>query len=159
MQKIKLTKGKFAIVDDRDFSYLSQWKWYAGEGQGGCYAQRSSVNKNTKSGRSIILMHRVILCAGKGEYIDHQNHNTLDNTRQNLSKGSSRDNQRNQKLFSSNTTGFQGLWYDKNRKRWRATIGVNNKDVFIGRYKDKEDAIKARKEAEIKYGFHKNHGM
>lgn len=29
MRKIPLTQGKFALVDDADFDWLNQWKWYA----------------------------------------------------------------------------------------------------------------------------------
>jgi hypothetical protein len=29
MKEIQLTQGKVALVDDDDFDYLSQWKWYA----------------------------------------------------------------------------------------------------------------------------------
>ena len=41
-------------------------------------------------------------------------------------------------------------WYKKYEK-WRVRIQVNNKDILIGYFNDKEDAIKARKQAEIKY--------
>ena len=55
-------------------------------------------------------------------------------------------------LFSTNTSGVTGVnWLKKNQK-WRAYINVGDKQINLGSFVDKEDAIKARKEAEIKYG-------
>jgi hypothetical protein len=49
------------------------------------------------------------------------------------------------------------MWY-KQTNRWRATIKVNNKDVYLGYYLDIADAVSVRKQAEIEYGYHPNHG-
>lgn len=29
MRKIKLTQGKYTVVDDIDFDWLNQWNWFA----------------------------------------------------------------------------------------------------------------------------------
>ena len=52
---------------------------------------------------------------------------------------------------SNNTSGIIGVRYDKSRNKWIAQIRFQNKIYFLGRYENKEDAIKARKEAEEKY--------
>jgi len=39
-----------------------------------------------------------------------------------------------------------------------AFISVNSKTKNLGRFKNKDDAIKARRDAEIKYKYHNNHG-
>jgi len=59
----------------------------------------------------------------------------------------------NRGLNSNNKSGIKGISYDKSRKKWRATIWNNYKQIDIGRYTNKEDAIKARKDAEKKYGY------
>jgi|TARA_R110002020_G_scaffold425568_1_gene635007 hypothetical protein len=54
-------------------------------------------------------------------------------------------------LNRNNTSGAIGLYWDKNAKKWRVQIMVNGKRKHLGYFINKEDAIKARKEAEIKY--------
>lgn len=55
------------------------------------------------------------------------------------------------KLKRNNTSGYIGVTWDKVRKKWRAQIRFKNKNIYLGRYTNIEDAIKARKEAEEKY--------
>ena len=52
---------------------------------------------------------------------------------------------------STNTSGYKGVGFHKQRNKWRARIMVDNKDISLGLYDTIEEAIKARKEAEIKY--------
>ena len=81
MKKIELTQGKFALVDDEDFEWLNQWKWYANHLGYTWYVVRSVRYDNEVKA---ILMHRSILNAKIGEEIDHINHNGLDNRKKNL---------------------------------------------------------------------------
>lgn len=57
-----------------------------------------------------------------------------------------------------NKSGFTGVNWHKRDEIWNVNIRVSNKSIHIGYFKDKQDAIDARKKANIKYGFHKNHG-
>lgn len=57
-------------------------------------------------------------------------------------------------VIKSNTSGVTGVTWDKTRQKWAAQIIFKKKYYFLGRYTNKEDAIKARKVAEKKY--HKN---
>lgn len=59
--------------------------------------------------------------------------------------------QRNKGVQVNNKSGVAGVSYDSTRKRWRSYIKVNNTTISLGYYNDIDDAIKARKEAEIKY--------
>jgi hypothetical protein len=54
-------------------------------------------------------------------------------------------------LHSNNTSGYKGVCWDKRRELWRVQIEFKGKRYYLGRYKNKEDAIKARQEADIKY--------
>ena len=92
------------------------------------------------------------------DQIDHINHNPDDNRIENLREVSNQENQRNRRLSRNNTSGRVGVHWHKMEEKWRASIKSNGKNIFLGRFKEKEDAIKAREEAEVKYKFHKNHG-
>lgn len=56
----------------------------------------------------------------------------------------------NRKVYSTNTTGVRGVYYS--RGRWTASITVNNETIYLGSFSSKEDAAKARKDAEVAYG-------
>lgn len=56
-----------------------------------------------------------------------------------------------EKPIKSNTSGVTGVTYDKSRNKWLAQIEFKGRHVYLGRFKEKENAIKARKEAEEKY--------
>lgn len=51
----------------------------------------------------------------------------------------------------NNTSGIRGVWFDKRTNMWAAEIKFQGKKMFLGRYKDKNKAIKARKNAEDEY--------
>ena len=54
-------------------------------------------------------------------------------------------------LGSNNNSGYTGVDWNKRLKKWRARITINGVQKHLGYFTNKEDAIKARKEAEIKY--------
>ncbi len=90
--------------------------------------------------------------------IDHINGDGMDNRWINLRAVTHLENCKNVKLLSSNKSGCAGVSYQKDKDRWRAEIYDNNKRIYLGSFKDKQDAINARNIANIKYGYHKNHG-
>ena len=86
--------------------------------------------------------------------IDHINHIRNDNRIVNLREASCGDNNRNQKLQSNNTSGVTGVSWYKLIQKYRVMIQQRH----IGYYDTFEEAVKVRKAAEKKHGFHKNHG-
>lgn len=60
---------------------------------------------------------------------------------------------KNRTMFRDNTSGVRGVFWDSNRNQWRAEIKANGRKVNLGRFGRKEEAIKAREQAEQKYGF------
>lgn len=147
MKKIKLTQGKFALVDDEDFEYLSQWKWYFSNG----YAVRKINNKDGTWTR--FLMHRVVNNTPEGMLTDHADGNRLNNQKKNLRNATRRENTLNRKIFINNTSGTPGVIC---RKRsgghvWEAAIKVEGKTLYLGTFVNKGDAISARVGAEKTY--------
>ena len=99
----------------------------------------------------ILLMHREITNCPKGLVVDHINHNTLDNRRDNLRVCTQSENIKNSRVRNTNKTGLTGVHYDKSRNRWMSYVTVNKKRKNLGRFKTLLDACCARKSAENKY--------
>lgn len=51
-------------------------------------------------------------------------------------------------MNKNNTSGRKGVYFEKRTGKWMAYITVNKKMIYLGRYDNKEDAIKAREEKE-----------
>ncbi len=142
MKHIPLTQGKFAIVDDEDYEYLTQWKWIVKMNSGIAYAGRwiTCVTNGTKR-RTAILMHRVIMNTPPGKQTDHVNHNELDNRKYNLRICSAQQNQFNSRSQKNSFSQYKGV--SRNRGKWRAQIRHNNKDIWLGVHASAVAAAKA----------------
>lgn len=92
------------------------------------------------------------------EVIDHINGIRDDNRIANLRNVSHKINCRNQKIRAVNKSGCVGVRQKKGERKWIAEIKVDYVKKFLGYFDTKQDAIKARKDAEKRYGFHSNHG-
>ena len=57
----------------------------------------------------------------------------------------------NRVVRANNKSGVPGVYYRKQESLWIANVMVNKKRVIVGRFKNFEDAVVARKEAEDKY--------
>ena len=103
-------------------------------------ARDSDLNKN-------IAMHYLI----QGKYCDHVDRNPLNNRKSNLRPATVEQNAKNISLYKNNKSGVIGVGLSKRDGRWRANIQVDNKQLHLGYFKDKDDAIRARLNAEVKY--------
>ncbi len=90
--------------------------------------------------------------------VDHIDHVKLNNIWRNLRSVSSTDNGRNASLSKNNTSGHNGIYWHKQNSKWVAEIMVDREKISLGSYLNLSGAIKARREADIKYNFHTNHG-
>lgn len=140
-RRIPLTKGKEAIVDDDMFSFLMQWRWYCSTTNRAVRTEGDGKNQKT------IFMHRVIMNTPPGMETDHQSLNTLDNRRENLRNCTRAQNSANKNRYSTNTSGFKGVSWSKNMKKWKAQITVNYKNTVLGHFDKIEDAARAYDEA------------
>ena len=77
-RRIPLTQGKFAIVDSEDYHRLRKYKWYAHKAPHTFYAIRSLTNGKTEP-RKNQRMHELIINTPQGLFVDHINHDGLDN--------------------------------------------------------------------------------
>jgi len=92
------------------------------------------------------------------DFIDHINHVRDDNRLVNLREVTRTENQQNLSIRCDNVSGVCGVSWDKARNRWTARIKVDDKYMYLGRFAEFSDAVNARKNAEVLYGFHDNHG-
>ena len=98
-----------------------------------------------------IMVHRFLMNPMPNELVDHINTNKMDNRICNLRLANKSENAYNSKKRSTNTSGTVGVYFRKDTQKWVAFIRNNYKKICLGCFKDKEDAIKARKEAEKIY--------
>lgn len=141
MKTIQLNKGKVALVDDGDFSWLSKYTWYFSDTG---YAKTSLW----EDGKALqIRMHRLIMGAKRRQMCDHINGDKLDNRRENLRLCNNAENMRNRGMTAKNTSGFKGVYWDKGRRKWHAQIKIFYKQKYLGLFEDKKDAARAYNEA------------
>ena len=133
---IPLTRGRFAIVDADDYTYLSKFQWFA-EGTGNAfYAARKHKGKSIK-------MHRLITNAPDHLVVDHINHDGLNNTKVNLRICTFAQNCRNQRRLKHKTSRYKGVHFHKKLKKFQSAIHHNKKLYHLGSFKNEIDAAKA----------------
>lgn len=131
----------FAIVDDKDFEWLSLHKWHLTEKGYAVCGVYNPITKKTEKYR----MHRMIMMAKKGQIVDHKNRIKLDNQKSNLRFATRTQNMFNSKLPSNNTSGYKWICWDKSRKKYHVSTKINQKKINVGRYDTLEEAIVAVK--------------
>lgn len=154
MKYIELTQGKRAMVDDDLYDWLSQWRWYYkprayGDGNVGDAAR--TLNGRGLTTNKTIRMHNMIMPAPPGFETDHIDCNPLNNQRSNLRSSTKSQQGWNRRRQKNNTSGHKGVYWHKRDKKWRVQLRVGGKKKFIGNFAEKEDAIKAYRQAAKKY--------
>ncbi len=90
------------------------------------------------------MMHREVMGVEDARYVDHRNHNGLDNRRSNLRIATWAENCWNKrKPISGSSSQFKGVMWDKRRSQWQVQIGHNGKKIFIGYFDDEQEAARA----------------
>ena len=142
---------------------LFVWKVRRGKAQKGSVAGHKNKKGYIEIGIDdrLYLAHRLVFIYLRGSCemnVDHIDGNPSNNKKNNLRLARPQTNARNSSKPKSNKSGHIGVSFDSVNNRWRATIKVDRKQIHLGRFSLIGDAIKARKQAEAKHGFHANHG-
>lgn len=138
------SKGEEFYFDKEDFGKIKDYYWMI---NGNGYVVTSNNKKH---------MHRLIMGIDENSWtnvqVDHIKENQRNNNRKNnLRVATPSQNGMNKSMYSNNTSGCTGVYWNKSRNRWNVIIQVNKKPKYIGMYKNFEDAKRVRKEAEDKY--------
>lgn len=107
------------------------------------------------------LAHRVIWAMVFDEWpprTDHVEGRQTDNRLHLIRAVDDTGNNRNKRISKANKSGINGVSWHSRKRYWYAHISVNSRPKFLGCFKTKEAAAKARKEADVRYGYHPNHG-
>jgi len=137
MKYITLSQGKRAIVDDEDYEWLNQWKWYADNVRGG---RTYAANKNRKK----MYMHRLIL-GSADKHSDHINGDGLDNRRENLRLCDRSQNASNRRGSEGKSSKYKGVHWRPPCGReitgnWISQITKNKIRYYLGKFKTQKDA-------------------
>lgn len=136
--------GEPFYFDMSDYDKIKDYCWFENISKDGYHSLRTNVPNL----RSSIKMHYLIT----EKYVDHIDRNPLNNRKSNLRKASATENARNRSVQRNNKSGFTGVYFRQDTNKWSSHIAIE-KGISkpLGCFTNKEDAIKARLEAEAKY--------
>jgi hypothetical protein len=137
-------KYKWVAVDDEDFDYLNQWKWF--EDKDG-YAVRANIDRNTKKKLTAMPMHRLLMNPPKGMVVDHIDRSKTNNQRSNLRICTPEQNRYN--MAPRNKLGLKGI--KETKEGWSVRIRSNGEYIDLGVFDSVVMAVYAYNHAVDKY--------
>jgi len=145
MKKIDISTKKypntFALVDDEDYERMNKYKWNPQDHKSGLYAERQIRIKGMRNLK--IKMSREIMRYVGGKIVDHKNHDSLDNRKDNLRLCTKSQNQMNKRIQKNNTSGYVGVSFRKELNKWQAYITKDKKRIYLGFHIKKSEAAEA----------------
>lgn len=157
-------------------------RWFSYDRATGVVAWKAKPNRNIPIGRAAgckwrdgrntyiritvegqwVFAHIIAFAAIHGRLpvgvIAHEDQDGTNNRPNNISDVSHTVNLRNQRRNSRNASGVMGVDYHRAAGKWRARIIVDQTEHHLGVFDTSQQAINARKAAEVRFGFHPNHG-
>lgn len=137
----KTFNGDNFYFDIEDYDVINKYCWYV-DTDGYLRSHKDSTT---------IQMHRLIMGFPIGLVIDHIDGNKLNNRKSNLRICSIGDNDRHKITESKSKSRVYGVFFDKRIKKWGSKINYNGKNYYLGSFDKFEDAVIARRKAELKY--------
>lgn len=131
------------LVDPEDTALLEAYRWQIDRG----YVKR--VEKRNGKAR-VIYLHRELLAASAGVYVDHINGNRSDNRRSNIRIVTGAENGQNRPTPARSNTGYRGVHWHARRKQWESHAIINDKRPNVSRFhrwcSSLEEAVRAAHE-------------
>ena len=149
--RIPLSQGQYAIVDQDDYLWLSQYKWHATKKGNRYYASRFE----TVNGKRLhIYMHRQImkLKLNADLIVDHIDRNPLNNCKSNLRLATKTQNNWNSERGKNmGTSKYKGPSWKSEKRKWQAVFYINGKQKSLGYFDNEIDAARAYDRAAKKH--------
>lgn len=139
----------YAIIDEEDFDKVKDYRWRA------IFSRRAG--RYYAGAAKSILMHRLILNAPNGMMVDHikaypnAELNGLDNRKSNLRLANASQNAAHSVKRITSRSPYKGIWFIKETSRWRSSIRVNYKRIYLGCFAKAKEAAMAYDRAAIKH--------
>lgn len=143
------------IIDTNDLNVMESfpftWYSYWSTGTKSYYAVGNI--KTEKGKQRTIRLHRWIMNPESGYMVDHINHNTLDNRKENLRIVTNAENQQNRegKRRDNNSSKYRGVSWNKRECKWKAHMKLNGKYVHLGTFDNEEEAYQASLKARTEF--------
>lgn len=143
--EIRLTQGQVTVIDAKDLELVQGFSWVASRtksARGFCAVANSQGTAASKQ----IRLHRMLLNASPDVEVDHRNHDTLDNRRDNLRAATRLQNSRNVRKRQQTrpcTSIHKGVCWDSRKQKWMSRIYVNGRHRFLGYFDLDTDAAQA----------------
>jgi hypothetical protein len=142
-----IVSGKVIVFDTEDYNKLIKYTW------------NLDVHGYpvTRINNKVTFLHNLIIKSPNGLLVDHIDRNKLNNHKDNLRVVTSSQSNMNKGKQKNNKSGYRGVYWDNNTKRWQAKINLNKKSIFLGTFRTAIDAAKKYNEASRiyhgKYGY------
>lgn len=131
-------EGQEFYFSKKDYEKIKPYYWFINYFG---YVQTKMKNK-------MVLFHRFILNPKKTKVVDHINHDTVDNRRENLRIVTTKENCENRSITKRNTSGVVEVSWLSDKQKWMSQIGSNRQKIILGYFNSFEEAVKVRKKAE-----------
>ena len=131
--EIVTTRGARFVIDLEDVEKVSGRSWSSHPAGYATHSVRLPK-------RGVRLLHRMLLGAPAGMQVDHIDGDPTNNRRANLRLCSHADNHKNLRKPTNNTSGYKGVSWCKQKKRWQSKIRAGGKQYHLGRFDTPEQA-------------------
>lgn len=131
------------MVDDDDYEKVSQFKWFYVQQRDGGYAKRYVRLVNGR--QEYQAMHHLVWGAVPvGFEIDHVDRNGINNQRHNLRLATRQQNNVNRRTVNGRKTSkYRGVSLSRETQKWRASITVEKRSIYLGTFREEEAAARA----------------
>lgn len=137
MKRIKLTQGKYALIDDDDYELISKYKWHAVK-----QPRKNFVIYYANSG-IVGRMHNFLMRPQSSKIlVDHIDHNGLNNQRSNLRLCTESQNIINSRIAIKHSSKYRGVSWSNFSQRWLANIICQRVRYHLGSFKNEIDAAR-----------------